>query len=187
MNDAMFRWPVDAEQWLNETLGLINRSRGREEPLARADEQCQALVKIWHDYLQCRGQMELGADRDVPEIMSQGLEKVLDVVFDHPSTRLAVYGTLAPGKENESQLAGIDGTWGSAAVRGTVNRSGRYPEFRWVTDEPLIPIEVFSASELPDHWDRLDRFEGARYRRILVPVISDERWFVCNVYEGVAE
>jgi hypothetical protein len=32
-----------------------------------------------------------------------------------------------------------------------------------------------------------DRFGGGRYRRILVPVISEERLFVRNIYEGVAE
>jgi len=39
------------------------------------------------------------------------MEKVVDLLFDRPSRRLVVYGTLAPGEANESILAGVQGAW----------------------------------------------------------------------------
>ncbi|AJD45861.1 hypothetical protein RGR602_PC01837 (plasmid) [Rhizobium gallicum bv. gallicum R602sp] len=38
--------------------------------------------------------------------------------------RLATYGSLAPGRVNHYQLAGLEGTWRKGTVRGTLVESG---------------------------------------------------------------
>lgn len=91
-------------------------------------------------------------------------------------TRLAVYGTLAPGEPNEHQLSALAGHWfGGGAVRGRFAAQGwgaalGYPALDWSEDGPPVPVQVFVSSDLPQHWPRLDAFEGEEYRRILVPV-----------------
>jgi len=91
-------------------------------------------------------------------------------------TRLAVYGTLAPGEPNERQLSALAGQWHSGgAVRGRFAEHGwgaalGYPALAWSEDGPPVPVQVFVSPELPRHWSRLDAFEGEEYRRILVPV-----------------
>jgi gamma-glutamylcyclotransferase (GGCT)/AIG2-like uncharacterized protein YtfP len=35
---------------------------------------------------------------------------------------------------------------------------------------PTVAVQVFTSSDLPDHWDRLDAFEGAGYRRVAITV-----------------
>lgn len=105
------------------------------------------------------------------------------------SRRLTVYGTLAPGEINAGQLAGLDGQWAPAKVRGVRYPEGwgavtGYPAFRWDEAGDAVPVRLFKSAELPFHWPRLDRFEGRAYGRILVPVSIGDAWTVGNIYEA---
>ena len=97
--------------------------------------------------------------------------------FGYPSHRLAVYGTLAPGRPNHHIVADIAGTWSDGWVEGTLHELGwgadeGYPAMRWQPGGPRIDVSVLHSAELPDHWLRLDEFEGSEYQRIVVPVFS---------------
>ncbi len=100
----------------------------------------------------------------------------VDRRFDRPSTRLAVYGSLAPGKSNHGIIEDIAGTWNPGFVRGDFLRQGwgthvGFPGMNWdPKSRNRINVEVFTSEDLPAHWDRLDDFEGEDYLRILVPV-----------------
>ncbi len=100
----------------------------------------------------------------------------IDRRFDRPSTRLAVYGSLAPGESNHRIIEDIAGTWNPGFVRGDFLRQGwgTHVGFLGMTWDPKsrnrINVEVFTSEDLPAHWDRLDDFEGEDYLRILVPV-----------------
>ena len=94
-------------------------------------------------------------------------------------TRLAAYGTLAPGRPNHHQLAGLRGRWREGTVRGCLAESGwgaplGFPGL--VLDAAGAPVKVhlFESSDLPDHWDRLDAFEGTDYRRVVTRVRTTE-------------
>ena len=87
--------------------------------------------------------------------------------------RLFVYGTLAPGKENQHVLGDLPGNWREATVRGRLVDEG------WgaalgspaiVPDDQAEPVEgfVFSSSRLAERWQQLDAFEGSGYRRVRV-------------------
>lgn len=91
---------------------------------------------------------------------------------------LAVYGTLAPGEMNDEVMADIDGLWRAGTVHG--HRStwpdGPYrglPRLVLDPDGPAVPVQVLHAPDLPEHWDRLDDFEGVAYRRVLTTVAYD--------------
>lgn len=86
------------------------------------------------------------------------------------SHRLATYGTLAPGRVNHHQLDGLAGTWTTGRIRGRLIEAGwgaalGFPAL--VLDEAgdAIEVHLFTSVDLPAHWDRLDAFEGAEYRR----------------------
>ncbi len=99
------------------------------------------------------------------------------MTIDH---RLAVYGTLAPGRSNHHQLAGLKGDWHPATVHGRLVAQGwaateGYPALFLDPDAPAIDIQLFISADLPDHWQRLDDFEGPGYRRTAITVsIGDE-------------
>ncbi len=90
-------------------------------------------------------------------------------------TRLATYGTLAPGRANHRQLAGLKGRWQQGTVRGRLVDAGwgaalGYPGLVLDPLGPAVGVHLFESPELPDHWSRLDGFEGAGYRRVVTRV-----------------
>jgi gamma-glutamylcyclotransferase (GGCT)/AIG2-like uncharacterized protein YtfP len=111
-------------------------------------------------------------------------ERALEAVFAC-SEHLAVYGSLAPGRENHHLLAGCPGTW----TQGTV--TGRVAQRTWraFTFDPTgapVDVHVLRSAQLRAHWRALDTFEGADYRRELVPVTGgDGRLLVANLYAAV--
>ena len=88
-------------------------------------------------------------------------------------TRLFVYGTLAPGEENAHIMDGMTGTWIKASVRGRrvstgCGSLGIHPGFFPDEKGELVQGLIFESQDLPQHWDRLDKFEGKDYKRVAV-------------------
>ena len=88
------------------------------------------------------------------------------------TTRLFVYGTLAPGRSNESQLSDLAGSWQPATVSGQLVDQGwgasqGYPGLILSAQGSPVDGFVLTSCELPEHWARLDAFEGEGYRRRL--------------------
>lgn len=89
--------------------------------------------------------------------------------------RLVVYGTLAPGRPNHSQLAGLDGRWSRGQLRGRLVGAGwgaslGYPGLVLDPHAGVIDVQVFESADLLAHWSRLDEFEGPGYRRVVTKV-----------------
>ena len=92
--------------------------------------------------------------------------------------RLAVYGSLAPGKENHYLLEKYLGTWSRGRVRGELvnagwGAAGCYPGLVPREDGPWVDVQFFESAALTEEWSELDAFEGSEYRRVLVSVHSD--------------
>jgi gamma-glutamylcyclotransferase (GGCT)/AIG2-like uncharacterized protein YtfP len=97
-------------------------------------------------------------------------------VPDNPA-RLAVYGSLAPGKENHGQLAGLIGSWSKGTVRGKLHPEGwgatmGYPALILDPEGDEVEVNVFASPGLPSAWTRLDDFEGSGYQRVLTQVMQ---------------
>ncbi|HET6866069.1 MAG TPA: gamma-glutamylcyclotransferase [Solirubrobacteraceae bacterium] len=106
---------------------------------------------------------------------------------DHAEMRLATYGTLAPGRQNHAQLSELAGRWLVGQVRGSLVDAGwgaelGYPALVLDPGGPPIEVFVFESEALRDHWDRLDEFEGAGYRRTAVDVSTDEGVLPASIY-----
>lgn len=96
-----------------------------------------------------------------------------------PDTRLAVYGSLAPGRVNHHQISALTGKWERGTVKGKLISSGwgaalGFPAL--VLDSPgsVIEVDLFESAELPLHWARLDEFEGSGYQRVAATVNTEE-------------
>ena len=88
---------------------------------------------------------------------------------------LFVYGTLAPGDRTRTSWTAwsapgsrpwreatlLPDGWGAAAG---------YPAIVLDDDGPEVPGFLFRSDDLPQHWDRLDEFEGEGYDRVLTTV-----------------
>jgi gamma-glutamylcyclotransferase (GGCT)/AIG2-like uncharacterized protein YtfP len=93
------------------------------------------------------------------------------------SERLAVYGSLAPGRQNHHIVAPFGGTWTPGYVEGDLVAYGwgaaiGFPALYTRRGGPAVPVHVLTSSALPGAWPGLDAFEGTEYRRVLVPVWS---------------
>src|SRR3546814_4581615 len=91
-----------------------------------------------------------------------------------PSVKLAIYGTLAPGKVNHHHIAGLGGAWQDTAVRGSLGRvpcgiHEGLPAMLLDPASPLHPLKLLTCEGLPAAWPRLDAFEGEEMQRLLVP------------------
>ena len=104
-----------------------------------------------------------------------------------PETRLVAYGTLGPGRPNHHQLSDLPGRWIVGRVRGSLVEAGWGAELGYpalVLDEsgPELEVDVFESPALPEHWDRLDAFEGPGYRRATVDVAIEHGTLAASIY-----
>ncbi|MEM9059187.1 MAG: gamma-glutamylcyclotransferase [Pseudomonadota bacterium] len=103
------------------------------------------------------------------------------------ATRLATYGTLAPGEVNHGVLDGLSGTWTRGSVRGRLFKEGwgaahGCPGMIPDPDGERIAVHVFESPDLPEHWARLDAFEGDEYRRVTISVETEDGALEASIY-----
>lgn len=101
--------------------------------------------------------------------------------------RLAVYGTLAPGKPNHHHLADLSGTWIDGAVRGRLTQLGwgaamGYPALTLDDAGEIVSVKIFESDELPSAWKRLDDFEGEEYSRVLTAIQVGGSFVLAHIY-----
>ncbi len=104
------------------------------------------------------------------------------------SRRLATYGTLAPGEVNAHQLDGLEGQWKTGTVRGDLLTEGwgaehGCPGCLITANGGEIPVHIFESKDLPDHWERLDAFEGTEYRRVVAVAETTYGPIEVSIYE----
>ncbi|MEM7330071.1 MAG: gamma-glutamylcyclotransferase [Pseudomonadota bacterium] len=101
--------------------------------------------------------------------------------------RLATYGTLAPGRSNHHELADLKGDWSQGFVRGHLIASGwgaaeGFPGIQLDPQGPRVEVNVLEAPDLPNHWRRLDVFEGVEYQRVVTLVQSPQGAYEACIY-----
>lgn len=106
---------------------------------------------------------------------------------DRATERLATYGSLAPGRINNGELAGLDGTWTQGTVKGRLVSEGwgaalGFPGLVLDPSGDDVQVFVFASLDLPQHWPRLDAFEGARYRRTVANVTTATGIVEASIY-----
>lgn len=89
--------------------------------------------------------------------------------------RLATYGTLSPGRPNHHQLSGLNGNWSTGHVRGDLRQQGwgavqGFPGLILNPAGGTVEVDLLMSDDLPDHWPRLDAFEGAGYQRVAAEI-----------------
>ncbi|MFK7945864.1 MAG: molybdenum cofactor guanylyltransferase MobA [Paracoccaceae bacterium] len=104
------------------------------------------------------------------------------------ATRLATYGTLAPGEANHHHMSGMTGEWSTGSVRGKLLADGwgathGCPGIVLDAEGAEVPVQIFTSPMLPDHWDRLDAFEGAEYRRVTATANTADGDVPVSIYE----
>ena len=107
---------------------------------------------------------------------------LIDILLHSPSTRLVVYGSLAPGQNNHAILAPLKGIWQDCGIRGSLTQREELWAFTWNPSGEEVQAKLFESAELKGYWERIDRFEGARYRRQFVLAKTSTAVCVANAY-----
>ncbi|CAN5275104.1 gamma-glutamylcyclotransferase [soil metagenome] len=107
-------------------------------------------------------------------------------------TRLATYGTLRPGRSNHDQLTGLRGMWTTGSVRGVLyaeswGAAQGYPGLILDPTAEPVEIDILQSDDLPDHWARLDAFEGEGYARVVAEVSTADGPVAACLYVLTAE
>lgn len=102
--------------------------------------------------------------------------------------RLAVYGTLAPGRPNHEQLAHLPGRWFAGVVRGHLHDAGwgadlGFPGLVLDAEGEEVPVQILESASLDAEWQRLDAFEGPGYRRVVVEAHTVTGAVTVHIYE----
>jgi gamma-glutamylcyclotransferase (GGCT)/AIG2-like uncharacterized protein YtfP len=101
--------------------------------------------------------------------------------------RLAVYGTLAPGRPNHEQLAHLPGRWFAGVVHGHLFDAGwgadlGFPGLVLDDDGDDVHVQILESESLGTEWPRLDAFEGPGYRRVVVEALTATGSVEANIY-----
>ena len=117
-----------------------------------------------------------GAPEGAQPASDSDAERQLELRF-RTSRTLAVYGSLAPGRSNHHVVAPLGGEWTEGVVEGELlavgwGASQGYSALVPRDGGPAVAAHVLTAPGLAAAWPELDRFEGAEYRRVLVPVFT---------------
>jgi len=105
------------------------------------------------------------------------------------NNELFVYGTLAPGRENEHVLKPLEGKWTPGFVQGHLQSHGwgatfAFPGIKLATDGAEVPGLLFTSEALSSFWEKLDEFEGEGYSRTLTTAtLADGSSVECYIYE----
>ena len=103
------------------------------------------------------------------------------------NSRLVTYGSLSPGLVNHHELAGLRGNWRMGTVRGRLMPGGwgatmGYPGLILDPQGPRVQVYLFESRDLPDHWERLDEFEGSGYQRVITQVCTPDGELEACIY-----
>ena len=167
----------DGRNALHITLALLNEARRvGEQPIARG-------------HLIAAAEAVASVLEGSPPDLSPHDEAFFAEFLGHPNSRLAVYGSLAPGESNHSVIEDVSGEWAEGRVAGKMHDAGwgadhGYPGLVWEPQSSNgVPVKLLTFSALGSTWQRLDAFEGGDYWRILVPVdgVNGET-VIANIY-----
>ena len=162
------------EKALNNILTAVNERKTNQQP----------LDKDFFDEIR-----KYISDIDVPKPLDEHVEDYLESLLEWPRRNLFTYGTLMPGEANHKLLDSLVGVWQTGYSKGNLYKMGRgmdfgLPAMKWDPYGPAIPGHLFISKQID--WFALDNFEGPRYQRIWVLVLTNDKVLaVANAYQGL--
>lgn len=121
-------------------------------------------------------------DEQVSNLAVPVQKLIIYLILDRPDWKLAAYGSLVPGGANEHLLKECNGDWKLCKMHGQIREQNSLKFFRWDPYGSVVEGSLLISQQLKDYWSRLDRFEGDRYQRGLIPIEVDDALEVATIY-----
>lgn len=115
------------------------------------------------------------------------IKSVVECLLDFPSQKLVAYGTLQPSEVNHSVLEPLTvQEWTKIHIEGKfAERQDGLRSFKWRESSARQTAMLLKSPQLPSFWTRLDEFEGAGYKRILVTALVGGEASVAMTYQDI--
>jgi gamma-glutamylcyclotransferase (GGCT)/AIG2-like uncharacterized protein YtfP len=120
---------------------------------------------------------------------AKAIQSVITNYYNQVEEYFFVYGTLRSEFENvhARRLRAEARLMGPATVRGSIFRISHYPGFR-ATPDGEVQGELYCLVDPARTLAALDRYEGAQYRRVLIPVSTRGlSWGAAWIFEYISE
>jgi gamma-glutamylcyclotransferase (GGCT)/AIG2-like uncharacterized protein YtfP len=123
-------------------------------------------------------------DESICKLIHPILLQIIDILLEEPSKKLLIYGTLKSGQPNSQLLDELRSENLNASIWGFVEEEENLPFFTFTISSLTnkISVELIINNSLPKHFDKLDRFEGEKYVRLLIPYEYNGAILIGNIY-----
>lgn len=184
--------PEELRERASEThLNLIKEfNYKRQDNITLINKLCRLLYGV-RSNLKHYGKTPFGPDIDKSErdesicqLIYPILTYIIDILLEEPSKKLLIYGTLKFGQPNSTLLDHLRSGNETAYIWGFVEHEDKLPFYTFTISSPMnkIDVELIINNSLPKYIDKLDRFEGDKYDRLLVPYEYNNNILVGNIY-----
>jgi len=152
---------------------------------------CKLLYEIRSNMMHC-GKTPYGPDLDkskrdeeICKLIYPTLLNIIDFLLEKPNNKLILYGTLKEGQPNASLIDNLRIIREMINIFGFIEIENGLPYYTFSISNPRneIEAELIINESLTNAFDRIDSFEGTKYKRIKVPYKIGEEYGIGHIYE----
>ena len=121
-------------------------------------------------------------DKTVCEMIFPLLNIIMDIILDYPSKKLIVYGTLKKGEINQNIINDNKNERKNIKIFGSITFDEGLSYYNYSLANNDISAELIYKEKMELDFDRLSKFEGESYIKILVPYIIDNEILIGNIF-----
>ncbi len=152
---------------------------------------CKLLYEVRSNMKHC-GKTPYGPDADkskrdeeICELVYPTLSEIINILLQKPNKKLLLYGTLKQGQANSSILEKFRGNPKQVSIWGFIEIENELPYYTFSisSSQNEIPVDLIYNDGISAFFNKLDQFEGSKYRRIKVPFKIENDIEIGYVYE----
>lgn len=162
-----------------------NLERNNRKQISRL---CRLLYLIRSNLMHC-GKTPYGPDLDksirdeeVCKIIYPILSFLLNSFLEHPNSKLILYGTLRRNGVNHYLIKDFVLNIQDVLIWGYIENIDSLPFYNYSLTSEKIGVELLENPKLIRVFETLDRFEGKKYQRELVPYLFVNDIYIANIY-----
>lgn len=152
---------------------------------------CKLLYEVRSNMMHC-GKTPYGPDHDkskrdeeICKLIHPTLVNIIDFLLEKPNNKLILYGTLKQGQPNASLVDNLRRGTEMINIFGFIESESNLLYYTFSISNPRnkIEAELIINDSLIDEFERIDLFEGKKYKRIKVPYKNGNEVGIGHIYE----
>ncbi len=179
----------EASETHNKLIESYNYPNGRIDIIIT--NLCKLLYEVRSNMMHC-GKTPYGPDIDkskrdeeICKLIYPTLLNIIDFLIEKPNNKLILYGTLKQGQPNAPLVENLRTVTEMINIFGFIEVENGLPYYTFSISNPEneIESELIINESLRNEFERIDLFEGKKYKRIKVPYKNGEDFGIGHIYE----